>query len=60
MKLIDSLSDRMATRLLAIVQNCVPPEEWRDAYREFRRVCKAGLVETKQETIRRLTKPWKN
>ena len=40
MKLIDNLADQMATKLLAIVQSCVRPDEWRDAQREFRRVCR--------------------
>ena len=56
----DDLADRMATKLLEVVQNCVRPDEWRDAYREFRAVCKAGLIVRKRETIRRLTKPGKN
>ena len=34
----------MAFKLLAIVQNCVQPEEWRDAVREFEDVCHKGLL----------------
>ncbi len=60
MKLIDSLSDKMATRLLVMVENFVPERKWRDCYREFLRVCKAGLIAAKDETARRLTRPGKN
>jgi hypothetical protein len=33
----------MARALLEIVQNCIRPEDHRDAFDEFYRVCKAGL-----------------
>lgn len=33
----------MARELLAIVQNCLRPEEHRDAFEEFFEVCRRGL-----------------
>lgn len=33
----------MARELLGIVQNCLRPEEHRDAFEEFFEVCKRGL-----------------
>ena len=33
----------MARELLGIVQNCIRPEEHRDAFEEFFEVCRRGL-----------------
>jgi len=60
MNATDNLANAMATRLLVIVQNCVRPDEWRDAHREFLAVCHKGLIAMSRTAIEKLTKPSTN
>jgi hypothetical protein len=57
MNVTDKLANAMATKLLAIVQNCVRPDEWRDAHREFQAVCHKGLIAMRRTAIAKLTQP---
>jgi hypothetical protein len=42
-RLINEKSFAMARALLGIVQNCIRPEEHRDAFECFYETCKAGI-----------------
>jgi len=52
----------MATAILEVVENCIRPEERRDALNEFYRVCMAGIeaYQIQAERMRQRLHPSKN
>ena len=61
-KSTDETALLMARELLGIVQNCLRPEEHRDAFEEFFEVCRRGLVahEMHADHMHRRLKPSRN
>ena len=61
-RLINETAFSMAASLLAIVQNCIRPEEQRDAFREFYDLCKTNLeaYQIQAERMLQRLKPSKN
>lgn len=53
------LAFQMATELVRIIENCIRPEEHRDAHEEFYRVCKKGLEDliVRQDRMARRMRP---
>ena len=42
-ELQNQVAHRMARELVEVIVNCLRPEERRDAFEEFYRVCKSGI-----------------
>ncbi len=53
-RLINDSAYAMATALVEIVQNCIRPEERRDAFDAFYAACKAGLESYESQRARML------